>query len=48
MERCSPGVNGFDDNPAAHLLIITNELQTTHILTRRGLRPARQVSSEII
>lgn len=32
MELCSPGANGFDNNSAAHLLIISNELQTTHIL----------------
>ena len=32
MEQCSPGPNGFDNNPATHLLIISNELQTTHIL----------------
>jgi hypothetical protein len=29
MEVCSPGANGFDQNPVPHLLILSNELRST-------------------
>jgi len=32
MELCLPGPNGFDYNPFTHLMIMSNELETTHIL----------------